>query len=119
MCSQLGIIPGNQPFLDLVMIFSEFLENYLGKTQMRYTNHSINGVMYCASGSRFRYTNHSINGVMYCASGSRFRAELLNTFPLKSCMKHNRDHLAHGQSSSYVSGTNTFSASPTASSFQQ
>ena len=34
-----------------------------------------------------RYVNHSINAVLYCASGSRFRAELMRTFPFRLCSK--------------------------------
>ena len=62
-----------------------------------------------------RYTNHSINGVLYCASGSRFRAELLKTFPFKRCVNHNLNHLSISNSSSNVSVTNTSGANPTTS----
>ena len=34
-----------------------------------------------------RYTNHSINAVLYCVSGSRFRNELIKTFPFHLCTK--------------------------------
>ena len=34
-----------------------------------------------------RYTNHSINAVLYCMSGSRFRNELMKTFPFRLCRK--------------------------------
>ena len=62
-----------------------------------------------------RYTNHSINGVLYCASGSRFRAELLKTFPFKRCIKHNVNNLSLSNSSSNVSVTNASGAIPTTS----
>ena len=32
-----------------------------------------------------RYTNNSINAVLYCISGSRFRNELMKTFPFRLC----------------------------------
>ena len=34
-----------------------------------------------------RYVNHSINAVLYCANGSRFRTELMKTFPFRLCGK--------------------------------
>ena len=58
-----------------------------------------------------RYLNHSINGVLYIISGSRFRAELMKTFPFRLCGKQ-RD-LNH--SNSTVNSTTISSVSSTAS----
>ena len=38
-------------------------------------------------GISMRYMNNSINGVLYCISGSRFRAELMKTLPFSLCQK--------------------------------
>ena len=53
-----------------------------------------------------RYTNNSINAVLYCISGSRFRNELMKTFPFRLCRKDT--NLRSGsQSVSSLSGNST------------
>ena len=43
-----------------------------------------------------RYVNHSINAVLYCASGSRFRTELMKTYPFRICSNsRNSGHDSH------------------------
>ena len=45
-----------------------------------------------------RYTNHSINAVLYCVSDSRFRNEMMNTFSFRLC----RNKTARSQTVSNV-----------------
>ena len=45
-----------------------------------------------------RYTNHSINAVLYCISGSRFRNELMKTFPFRLCRRNTNNLLNVPQS---------------------
>ena len=54
-----------------------------------------------------RYTNHSINAVLYCISGSRFRNELLKTFPFRVCRKKTTNPRSGSQSVSSLSGNST------------
>ena len=54
-----------------------------------------------------RYTNHSINAVLYCISGSRFRNELMKTFPFRLCCKNSQSLRRVWQSESSLSGNST------------
>ena len=54
-----------------------------------------------------RYTNHSINAVLYCISGSRFRNELLKTFPFRLCRKETTNLRSASQSVSSLTGNST------------
>ena len=56
-----------------------------------------------------QYMNHSINGVLYCVSGSRFRNELMKTFRLKRFVRKQSSYIgssSNGNSSQYP-GTTT------------
>ena len=53
-----------------------------------------------------RYTNNSINAVLYCVSGSRFRNELMKTFPFRLCRNNTNLH-GGSQSVSSLTGNST------------
>ena len=62
--------------------------------------------------SLLRYVNHSINALLYCASGSRFRTELMKTFPFHLCGKNIKNFQNGPQRiSSVVFRSNSTSAS--------
>ena len=53
-----------------------------------------------------RFTNNSINAVLYCVSGTRFRNELMKTFPFRLCKK-NTNLRSGSQSVSSLTGNTT------------
>ena len=64
-------------------------------------------IILLASFVLLRYTNHSINAVLYCISGSRFRNELMKTYPFRFCTKSGNKLCRSSQSVSSLTGNST------------